>query len=192
MRMNTITISCHQCQKPFQKLKKEFDRQVRKHGPDRWFFCSRSCSCRYGNEKWLVDRPKFFSPEAAALGTKNAAISNSKYTDKQRPFVTLLANCRKRKHFFDLDVDFLVNLWVSQLGRCALSNIALSLEDDARVFEKVSVDRIDSSKGYTSDNVQLVSRTVNLAKNTMSDADVAEFLDILCESYLPTKARGDK
>ena len=34
-----------------------------------------------------------------------------------------------------------------------------------------SIDRIDSSKGYTPDNVQLIATWVNRAKNNLSEKD---------------------
>ena len=34
-----------------------------------------------------------------------------------------------------------------------------------------SIDRIDSSKGYTPDNVQLISTWVNRAKNNLSEKE---------------------
>ena len=34
-----------------------------------------------------------------------------------------------------------------------------------------SIDRIDSSKGYTKDNIQIVTKTINLAKRSLSDDD---------------------
>ncbi len=46
------------------------------------------------------------------------------------------------------------------------------------IENEVSVDRIDSLKGYTSDNVQLVTAEVNIAKNAMSDD---AFFKLCCE-----------
>lgn len=46
--------------------------------------------------------------------------------------------------------------------------------DDLR---SVSIDRKDSSLGYTESNVQLVCRWVNLAKGRFSDIDIRAVLD---------------
>lgn len=45
---------------------------------------------------------------------------------------------------------------------------------EGTVYTNASIDRIDSSKGYTLDNVQLVCNIVNLMKNTLS-------IDELCD-----------
>lgn len=52
-----------------------------------------------------------------------------------------------------------------QKGLCKLSGEKLSLQVSSPY--KISIDRIDSNKGYTIDNVQLVSKIVNQAKNNL-------------------------
>lgn len=80
---------------------------------------------------------------------------------------------------YELTPDLLESLLQSQSGRCALSGEPLSLPlytsgiPDSHF--NVSIDRIDASKGYTPDNIQLVQKKINTAKNAMSDA---EFIDM--------------
>lgn len=63
---------------------------------------------------------------------------------------------------FDLDVDYLETLWVNQKGLCAVSGIAMSIHGkNRRDPNTMSLDRIDSSKGYTKNNVRLVTWLVN-------------------------------
>lgn len=42
-----------------------------------------------------------------------------------------------------------------------------------------SLDRIDSSKGYTKDNVQWTSVSINHAKNGMSHSQMVEFIKLI-------------
>jgi len=76
---------------------------------------------------------------------------------------------RARKCHFDIDVDleFLRHLWLEQEGRCAVSGIVFSDELHERSFVKrpfePSLDRIDSAKGYTTENVRLVVVIANFA-----------------------------
>ena len=42
-----------------------------------------------------------------------------------------------------------------------------------------SIDRIDSAKGYTQDNCQIVCKMYNFAKNKWSDADVLDMAKAL-------------
>jgi len=46
--MSSVPLECSYCSKPFLLSKAEYNRQVRK-GRER-FFCSRSCSAKYGND----------------------------------------------------------------------------------------------------------------------------------------------
>jgi hypothetical protein len=74
---------------------------------------------------------------------------------------------------FDITVPFLVDLFERQDGRCALSGLPMlttthidERPDDARCNpNKLSIDRIDSSRGYTEDNVQLVRWRLNSMKS---------------------------
>ena len=61
-----------------------------------------------------------------------------------------------------IDLNFLLTLYADQNGFCALTGMKMTHRlDDPR---SISIDRINSSKGYVTGNVQLVCRWVNLAK----------------------------
>lgn len=64
--------------------------------------------------------------------------------------------------------------------QCAISGVALTLKRGAK--HKASIDRIDSTKPYTLDNVQVVSAMVNIMKNKF---DQEEF--ILLANQIATK-----
>lgn len=62
-------------------------------------------------------------------------------------------------------------LWTKQFGRCALTGQKFDLrgnEDSGLQDDRVSLDRIDNSRGYASDNVQLVTQFANRARGTLS------------------------
>ena len=69
------------------------------------------------------------------------------------------------------------NLYRKQGERCALTGIKLSLDgtvDQNRhrgtSLRTASLDRIDSSKGYTLDNVQWVDKRINIMKHQLSQS----------------------
>ena len=71
----------------------------------------------------------------------------------------------KKSRVCDITYEDLVNLWDNQKGLCALTGYTMSYTiGDMR---KVSIDRVDSDKGYTKDNIQLVCRLTNKAKSNM-------------------------
>ena len=71
---------------------------------------------------------------------------------------------------FDLTKEWLTAKLES--GKCERTGITFVYEGHSAF--NPSVDRIDSAKGYTQDNCQIVCKMYNLAKNVWSDADVLD------------------
>lgn len=68
-------------------------------------------------------------------------------------------------NLFDLDTDYMYQLFKQQEGKCALSGVDLSLtKNDLNVL---SIDKIEPSKGYVKGNVQWLSWATNRAKGEM-------------------------
>jgi len=78
------------------------------------------------------------------------------------------------KYTIEVTGDFIVSLWHKQNGKCAITNMPMVCESDN--IESVSIDRIDSNKGYVHDNIQLVCRWVNLAKSVFLDDQIRDVL----------------
>ncbi len=89
---------------------------------------------------------------------------------------------RNKNIIFDLDLEFLLNLWESQNGACAVSGRTFDLtRSNKRVNKNApSLDRIDCNKGYQKENVRLVTWQVNCA---ISEYGFEEFLEI-CQDVL--------
>jgi len=87
----------------------------------------------------------------------------------------------KRNQEFDLTVADVIACWDTQWGVCAYSGRQMTL--DAGHLNTVSIERIDSSVGYTPSNTILVCQAINRMKSDFSYEnfyelcrDVAEFL----------------
>lgn len=84
---------------------------------------------------------------------------------------------RKKEMENDLTKKFITNLYCKQKGLCAISKIKMKFRKGGIKYRvnpyRMSIDRIDSSKGYTQDNVQLVCGKANNMKN---DMDQDEFI----------------
>jgi hypothetical protein len=68
---------------------------------------------------------------------------------------------------FKLTKDFLQRQWILQEGKCKVSGIPMQTESGTvkeRNNLRVSIDRIDNTKGYTKNNIHLVIWQVNNAK----------------------------
>jgi hypothetical protein len=70
---------------------------------------------------------------------------------------------RKRSFDFDVSLKYVLQLLETQKSLCALTGEPISFKDG-----NASLDRIDSSVGYTEGNVQWVHRIINFMKSTMS------------------------
>ena len=79
------------------------------------------------------------------------------------------AASRKQHLGFNLDIQFLLDMYESQKGLCAISGEKMTfLAGHGRIETNISIDRIDSDQGYVRDNVQLVCLAVNLMKQRLS------------------------
>ena len=75
----------------------------------------------------------------------------------------------------DLDLEFIMYLWAKQNGKCAITGLDMTYKFyEGRVNTNVSIDRIDSSKGYTKDNVQLVCMVANQMKNDLTQSQLLD------------------
>lgn len=76
----------------------------------------------------------------------------------------------------DVDLHHLLQLWENQKGLCALSGVAMTHTsrpaDDRRL--NVSLDRIDSSRNYLRNNVQLVTQVANICKHSLVQKDFVD------------------
>lgn len=90
---------------------------------------------------------------------------------------------KKKNLPFDLDGKFLWELYEKQNKKCALSGvpISFSLINRNRSSGSISLDRIDSAKGYTKDNVQWVHKDVNNLKMEFNQSDFLRWCKIIVE-----------
>lgn len=74
---------------------------------------------------------------------------------------------RRKGRSFDLTPGWLLSKMASQDNRCAVTGIPMIIqsEDDRDSPYRMSIDRIDSSQGYTQTNCRLVILALNLAVN---------------------------
>lgn len=84
-----------------------------------------------------------------------------------------IKNGRKRLEI-DIDRKYIEKLFLKQKSKCALSGLEIRLGINA------SLDRIDSSKGYTKNNVQWLHKDINILKGSL---DEQYFLEICRNVY---------
>tara|TARA_R110002073_G_scaffold59781_2_gene150237 strand:- start:6270 stop:6764 length:495 start_codon:yes stop_codon:yes gene_type:complete len=106
-----------------------------------------------------------------------------KETQKTQPYnapngkskmITRLVSSSKRlakerggdRSYVDIDRKYILELVELQNNKCAVSGMNLEWEYNSP--HKVSIDRIDNTKGYTKDNIRLVCKQVNYGISSFS------------------------
>lgn len=153
-------VTCYQCGKEFLKEDYEVRRTTKRTGKDR-HFCSLKCSGRYATEIQYGEYVGF------GFYVKEA---------RKRSL--------KRGFEFNLDAEYLYNLFNNQGGRCVFTSISMKLNRGAATQKEkslyyASLDRIDNNKGYIKGNVQFVCLGVNYLRNTFTVEQTKEFLERL-------------
>jgi hypothetical protein len=112
------------------------------------------------------------------LKRSNSFDDDINYYIKQRYYQTK-SRCKKNKIEYNLDFEYLLNLWELQNGKCHYSNIIMKAEKTENKYQSwftPSLDRKDPSMGYTKGNVVWCCNCINSFKNTMTDLEFIEML----------------
>ena len=126
----------------------------------------KNCGKEFHKAKWT-----FGIYRCQCYKTVNGAYNFQGYKEiSANYFKSYKANAKSRGLEFSVTKEDIWNQWIKQDKKCALSGISLKIE---RNYQKVkgttaSLDRIDSSKGYTVDNIQWVHKDLNRMKWNLS------------------------
>lgn len=79
---------------------------------------------------------------------------------------------------YEINADFLLQLWREQNGRCAMTGLPLrwqKTEEEVRANKwgkfLVSIDRIDSDLNYLRSNVRLTASAINFMQSNLTDTE---------------------
>lgn len=92
-------------------------------------------------------------------------------------FKDLRSNAKARNISVNIKLEDIQELYIKQNGKCAITNIKMThqaterAKDSQHILNKwnISVDRINSSKPYTINNIQLVCAIINRMKTILSN-----------------------
>lgn len=111
-----------------------------------------------------------------------------KHSSYKNYISTLLNHSSKRNKEYNIDIQYVLDLYEKQNGLCNISGIKMTYDYGSK-STNISIDRIDSNFGYIKGNVQLVCYIANIMKNNFS---INEFISI-CEkivNYSKNKNNG--
>lgn len=126
--------------------------------------CCRSCKSKINYKKAIENDTKVGFIKLHHIGVGKLTKTCYSY----------IKNCAKRRNLLwsdDLTIEYLWELLLKQNKKCALTGLDIDLTEERKNsnidFEKMtaSLDRIDSTKGYTRENIQWVYKDINFMKN---------------------------
>jgi hypothetical protein len=89
----------------------------------------------------------------------------------------------KKSLEYDMSMEFLEELWNNQKGKCAITHIDMTHTIlQGRIPTNLSIDRIDSNRGYTRTNVQFVCVAINIMKSNLSMSELKYFCKLIIQN----------
>lgn len=93
---------------------------------------------------------------------------------------------KKRGIEFNITIEEAWNIYTKQKGLCKLTSLPIDFSGQRQrkkgIEQTASLDRIDSNKGYTIDNIQWVHKDVNRMKNAFSTERFLEICKLVTEN----------
>lgn len=137
------------------------------------------CRCKCGTEK-IIPGHDLRAGATVSCGCYNREKSWLGHENLSGSYWSRLKKSAKiRGHSFDICIEDAWKIFVQQNKRCALTGVKIYLQRSYYnyrrkiVIQTASLDRIDSKKGYTKDNIQWVHKDINCMKQQL---DQTEFI----------------
>lgn len=99
-------------------------------------------------------------------------------------FYCIKRNAITRNIEFNITIKQVWDLYIKQNKKCALSGLLLTFPKIVGGNDgNVSVDRIDSKKGYSPDNIQIIHKDINFLKGDLPQDVFIEYCKKIDENY---------
>jgi len=141
------------------------------------------CLCECGNKK-IIRGGSIRSGETKSCGClykdRMCSVHNRKpYGEAafNRLYFGYKRNAKNRNHFFGLDIDFFKKITKQNCFYCGTEPSQKNNRKSNGDYIHNGIDRIDSSKGYTTDNVVPCCKKCNIGKMTASQSDFLEWIE---------------
>lgn len=129
------------------------------------------CKCECGNEvvRRAVNLKRCINNKCSNCPKKPYQPSTRTYQEIPGELWKKIKDGAIRRHLkFEISIEEAWNLFLKQERKCALTQLDISFVTDSYhkdyKLNTASLDRIDSSKGYTIDNIQWVHKDINRMK----------------------------
>lgn len=139
----------------------------------------KSCGCSTYSERLCLEKSEIQAQRKNPTLTNHMGFPLGLYTQ----LIKKAHKNSRRAMKFEISIEQLWDLYIKQNKQCALTGLALHLTP--RVQSNSSLDRIDSTKDYTLDNVQWVHKDVNIMKNMYSMEYFVWFCGLVAKQHNP-------
>lgn len=165
------------------------DKCYRKYGR---YYINVRCTCGSSKEFFIPKNSKIFEKykgcDKCSRGIRYTGIGSL-----SGDFWSLIKHGAKcREITFTLTIEEAWNKYIEQEGKCNLTGISIFFEPDYicsksrnnrdEHIRTASLDRIDSSLGYTIDNIQWIHKDVNIMKNKFSESYFKQICKLVCQN----------
>jgi hypothetical protein len=166
--------------------RKESNLNYRKRKAESFVYTITEKTCSHCKETKTVD---YFKKHISGIDGYQSKCKKCQYeicTDSRKAYV--LKNWAKllfldakahSKYDFDIDEQFVSELYEKQNGKCFWFNVDLKPSIEAKYPWQPSLDRLNREKGYTRDNVVLACYSANIGRNTSDEATFSLFVEDL-------------
>lgn len=150
------------------------------------------CKCSCGKIKSIKSQT-LRANEARSCGGCKPRHNSKTYCEISGHYWARVKYGAKTRNFkFEITQEQAWNLYEKQHRKCALSGVDILLCKDRKTYielQTASIDRIDSNKDYTIDNIQWVHKDVNRLKGCL---DEKTFLDWVGKIYENCKINASR
>jgi hypothetical protein len=174
--------SCKECQKERNKKYSTKNKQYFIDKNKENYSKKKDENPNYNQDRYQKDRDKFLERRKRYSGSIRGKLRQLMTSAKLRS--------KNKERDFDLDLDFMYEMFDRQGGKCALTNLEFTYKAGYNADTKSrynpfnpSLDKIDANKGYTKDNVRLVLVIINLSLNSFGDS----IFDVISRAYIANK-----
>lgn len=155
---------------------------VKKYGgkfnSHRHWFCV--CQCGKGRSVREANLKSGHSTQCRGCSSKGNRNRFSGYKQLSGDYwTTIIKGARQRGIDFDLDIKTAWEKFEEQSCRCALSGVELVMDSLGSRQHTASLDRIDSDKGYTSENIQWVHKELNRMKGALPQEEFVHLCQLV-------------
>jgi hypothetical protein len=148
------------------------------------------CDCGYGT---IVLGRKLLTGDTRSCG---CIVNKSHMEITGKYFCHLRTGAKIREIEFDITIEDCWELFVKQNGRCALTGVELKhwvYDTNSSIIDgDVSLDRIDSTKGYIKDNIQWVHKVINIMKSDLEENDFINWCRKVIDNNQIRKVKNEK